>query len=193
MKKIKYILTILILTVAFNVSAQKELITIDKEDIKLLDPRAESGLKQGMASFVENLKPFYRQGMSYNDFVTNAVGRKSLKKMPIEGVAILKKAYTYLSANVSYDFLVKNASIKEYGQALFFIENQKKVVARGVIPDAVLFGGTTGETFPDPKASLAKGGCRWWQLACHLNEIFGEEGGSQVLGIIINFIKSLIK
>lgn len=55
------------------------------------------------------------------------------------------------------------------------------------IGELVLFGNTFGEAFPDSGAIRLAGPCKWYQLGCWWNLIFGDYS-DEVLGIIIDII-----
>ncbi|WAC03722.1 hypothetical protein N7U66_10000 [Lacinutrix neustonica] len=84
----------IVLLVSVNVSAQ------ENEYSKQRIEEVKSNLRQGMSSFVESVKPFYKKGMSYNTFKLGLIGENN-KKITDEGNALLNKSYAYLSKGIS--------------------------------------------------------------------------------------------
>jgi len=157
----RFFLITIIMIISFNANAQKTKLT-DKEVAYM---KAE--FRNGMASFVESVKPIYTSGMSYTSFRFALIGTNS-KNITKEGNALLNKAYTYIVNSKSSDYIIINDSGKEIAVALFYIKKYdlKNKSSNG---DLVLFGNTKGKTFPGDSLLNKQRECRWYQLGCHLS------------------------
>jgi len=179
----------LIMLVSVNANAQKTKLT-DKEVAYL---KAE--FRNGMASFVESVKPIYTSGMSYNSFKKNLIGT-SVKNITSEGDALLNKAYTYLVNSKSSSFIINNDSGKEIAVALFYTKkyNIEKKSSNG---DLVLFGNLTGKSFPGDTLLNKQRECRWYQVGCHVANAWdwlvngGMDEIEDVLGGFVSIISIL--
>jgi len=153
--------------------------------------QGQSELINGMVSFVESVRPFYAKGDSYEEFKYKAlVGDTTVAiktilptnpTITIEGEAMLKRAYLYLSKGYSAVQITKVDNGKTFGEAMVFMYHA----------DAALFGGNQKTLENNAKAT--KGRCKWWQLACHINSIFGETVGPVITEAIGTLIRDLLK
>ena len=116
---------------------------------------------QEMAAFTKAVSPAYKKGFSYEQFRFTLCG----KLQPIvQGTNQLRVAFNFLTQGVTNDFIIKNYKGKEIAASLDYLYNEHK---KGFDSDgAELFGGKTGgeNTF----LSKTEGGCRWFQLWCHM-------------------------
>ncbi len=167
-KNLKHIVTatsfVLVMLISFNVQAQQK--KLSDKDVEFV----KSEFRKGMADFVESVKPIYKSGMSYSSFKSSLLG-KSSTTITTEGDALLFKAYNYISKSTGTSFILKNESGKELASAfkfvkLYNVENKSK---KG---DLILFGNTTGDTFPSDNVLNKVQDCKWYQLFCHLGSFW---------------------
>jgi len=184
MKKLKNVATsvalALVMLVSFSVNAQK-LSQKEQEQVK-------AELRNGMASFVEGVKAYYKNGTSYEDFRKSLVG-KGETKMTEEGNAMLKKAFNYLSKGTSQQEIAAKDSMIEIAAAAVFI-SQYNDEHKSSIGDSILFGNPTLDTLSTNNLAVFNSAykCRWWQLKCHLQSIFGESGGNTLTNALVQFL-----
>jgi hypothetical protein len=153
-----------VLMISFTAVAQTK--KLSDKDIAYV----KSEFRKGMASFVESVQPIYKTGMSYSTFKSSLLG-KSATTITTEGDALLLKAYNYISNSTAINYILKNESGKELASAfrfvtLYNVENKSK---KG---DLVLFGNTTGDTFPNDAILNRVQDCRWYQIFCHLGNFW---------------------
>lgn len=200
MKTIKTIVAAMAILFAMNVSAQKptsgDKPSFPPQQVNLI----QSQLIDGMVSFVESVRPFYSKGDTYQQFklkvlIGNEVSAKTaLPTLPPEGEAMLKKAYEYLSKGYSSATIASKDNGKTIGNATVFMYNYQKENARSSISaDVALFGGNQTALENNPLAEASRKKCKWWQLLCHLQNIFGDDGGQQILDQIVIVIIDLLK
>jgi hypothetical protein len=139
----------LVMMVSFNVNAQKELSKKDQEYVK-------SQFRKGMASFVESVTPFYKKGMTLNQFKTERVG-KNTKGITKEGNALLDKAFEYLTNSTSRTSIERSDSGKEIAAALVYVKRYN-VEKRSSSGDVMLFGADSDSSFA--KSTNAKRKCK---------------------------------
>lgn len=158
----------------------------------------KTALKQGFVEFVNDVRPAYTKGDTYLNFKQKALlgtvnpGNYTLPPVPAEGENLLQKAYQFLAANYSSKQLLEKADYKTYGRAIMYIQNYSKNRGNDVSDaETALFGGNDQLLNNNALLNGSRGACRWWQLHCHINQIFGAVG-SQVLQIIIDVIIILI-
>ncbi|WP_124979562.1 hypothetical protein [Nonlabens xiamenensis] len=125
-------------------------------------------LSIGMASFVDALKPYYEEGMNEEAFVENLLGRQEVNDIPAEGKALLKKGFYYLEKGVASKDIIDTDPGKEMAAAVIFLRfNSNK-------SDKDLFGLDENEFIQNNlyKDSKMKKKCRWYQIGCHLQNLF---------------------
>jgi hypothetical protein len=130
----------------------------------------EQELRKGMVSFVESVKPLYRKGISYNDFIKVLIGENSTD-MPVEGRNLLKKSYYYLSNEISNKEIERNDSMKEISAAFLYTlnYNSKNNNSDG---EYSLFGLSNERMNLESKSFIDDiEDCKWWQIGCHLRNI----------------------
>ena len=172
-----------IMLISFNVNAQKTKLT-DKEVAYM---KAE--FRNGMATFVESVKPIYKPGMSYMSFRSSLIGINS-KDITNEGEALLNKAFTYIVNSRSSDYIVINDSGKEIAVALFYIKKYD-IEHKSSNGDLVLFGNTTGKPFPSDIILNKQRKCRWYQVGCHLSNAWNwlvNGGMEEITDIVTGFV-----
>lgn len=159
----------------------------------------KSALKQGFVEFVNDVRPAYTKGDTYLNFKQKALlgtvnpGNYTLPPVPAEGENLLQKAYQFLAANYSSKQLLEKADYKTYGNAIMYIQNYSKNKGNDISDaETALFGGNDQLLNNNALLSGSRGACRWWQLHCHLNQIFGNSGGSQLIQAIVTIIIILL-
>ncbi len=194
MKKI--ILSILL--VAFwavgNMNAQQ--ILIGKELSKEQTKELHRATIEGMVSFVESVRPFYEEGDSYEQFKLKVlIGsgdvnlRTALPTLPPQGEAMLKKAYGYLSSNASSRNIALQDDGKTFADAyLYTLKYERDNSKSSISGNIALFGGNKSQLENNPLESQTRKKCKWYQLFCHLGNIFGEEGGSAITNAVVTVI-----
>lgn len=179
-KNLKNVMSVITLTLvmllSFNVNAQK--IEYSKEQIE--DVKIK--LRQGMNLFVESVKPFYKKGMSFEEYKLVLVGKNN-KNITVEGNALLKKAYIYISNSTSSEKIIDEDSTIEFVKALSYI-NKSNSEKNSSDREFLLFGSTKGNTFPLANNTNNKKAypCRWFQIRCHLVQLFGDSTADDILG-----------
>ena len=188
MKNLKNVMSFitlaLVMLVSFNVGAQES--ELSKEQIS----NVEKELRNGMNSFVKSVQPYYKKGMSFSSFKFALVGRGT-KSTTKEGDALLNKAYDYLVKRTSSEEILSSDSGKEIAAALVFV-HKNNVQNKSSNGDLVLFGNPTGDTYPE---SLSKvDGCRWYQIGCHLSNVWEwlVGGGADEILTIYNILCQII-
>lgn len=156
-------------------------------------------LKQGFVEFVDNLRPAYKKGDSYNEFKDKVFfgmvkpPNYTLPPVPVEGEDLLKKGYQFLVANYNTSQLLTKADYKTYGKAVLFINNYSKTKNKSVFDaETALFGGNSQLLDNNSLLTSTRGKCKWWQLWCHVEQVFGGAAAGQILQIIIDYIIILI-
>lgn len=146
-------------------------------------------LSEGMVSLVDALKPAYKKGVTFETFEKTVIGSN---KNTQQGNALLKKVFEYASKGTTKDQILKEYSGSEMAAACLYVNDVYKKNPKS--DGSELFGGTTGDFNPYPATIQGRGSapCRWWQIGCWLNQIFGDEGGSAIMSAIVDFIIGLI-
>ena len=189
MKRLKQTLLIIVFMSSLVGVAQKNYTEASVKD----------ALKQGFAEFVDNLRPAYSNGDTYREFkdkvffgVVNPPNY-TLPPVPAEGENLLQKAYQFLVANYSSRQLLEKADYKTFGKAILYINNYSNNNNKSVQDaEVALFGGNSQLISNNALLSNTRGVCKWWQLWCHLDQIFGGGGAGQLLQAIVQFIIILI-
>ena len=142
-------------------------VTLSEKEIDYV----QSEMKNGMVSFVESVHPIYEKGMDSNDFTNALIGEKNARNITQEGKNLLDKAFVYLDRESSTEEILKVDTGVEMASALLFVKkyNYEKKSEDG---DFVLFGNTTGDTFPSDDILSTSRKCKWYQIGCHLSNIW---------------------
>lgn len=159
----------------------------------------KDALKQGFAEFVDNLRPAYSNGDTYKEFkdkvffgVVNPPNY-TLPPVPAEGENLLRKGYQFLVANYSSRQLLEKADYKTFGKAILYINNYSNNNNKSVQDaEVALFGGNSQLMNNNALLTSNRGVCKWWELWCHLDQIFGGGNGQTILVWIINLITGLL-
>ena len=147
-------------------------------------------LSEGMVSIVEALKPAYIIGSTFETFEKMVIGNS---KNTEQGKSLLKKVFEYVSKGITKDQILKNYSGSEMAAACLYVNDIYKNNPKS--DGRELFGGTTGDFNPikgDVLGKVSPSPCRWWQISCWLNEIFGSTGGATINAAIIAFLIGLL-
>lgn len=174
--KISVLVLTLLMTLNYSLNAQS---TKDRDYV-------ETELRKGMASFVDGVRSIHTKGMSYEEFRIKLVGNDLSKNVTKEGNDLLNKAFDYVSSGTSSKEIINSGSVKEIAAAVFFVReyNDKNRSSHG---DAVLFGSVKGgDDFPENSAMSAKRNCKWYQIGCHLSNIWDwiKENWETVIAIL---------
>lgn len=120
---------------------------------------------RAMALFVENVKPVYEKGQTYEDFEKKLIADAT--NTP-EGKALLKRAYQFLVEGTSKQEIESSYIGLEINNAIKF--TRKQTMRLSTLEEVTLFGGLEVE-----KALLNQqsknSGCRWYQLMCLMEQI----------------------
>ncbi|WP_136073160.1 hypothetical protein [Candidatus Ulvibacter alkanivorans] len=184
--------TMLLCTFLF-LSVGAHQVTAQSNDFEPTKAEVKTALNHAFADFVEAVRPYYTVGQSYNQFkrsllLGSASSRASLPNVPQQGEKMLEKAYNYLKSGYSINRIKKEQNYTTMGNAILYVNQQAQERNRDYIEmEPILFG--ENSTFPTN--NLREGRCKWWQLWCHLESVFGPEGG-QILSAIIGVIIAII-
>lgn len=169
----------LIATVLLSFSGNAQIKT--KEDARLAAAKT-------FVSFKNQLSQAFNISKDYYSFEKNVCGKWQNTN---EGKYLLSEAYNHLKNKTSDDKLISSYDGVGIAKALKF---QQDVLSKN--PNSTgseLFGGpgddTAGEYNPNRKAPYP---CRWWQIKCHLGQLFGEEAGALIISEGIKFLISLL-
>ena len=152
-----------------------------KEDARL-------GAAKTFVSFKNQLSQAFNNSKDYSSFEKNVCGNW---QNTIEGRFLLNEAYNHLKNKTSDDRLITTYDGIGIAKAL---KLQQELLAKN--PNSTgseLFGGpgdtSIGNYNPVGKAAYP---CRWWQINCHLSQLFGEEAAGEIISIGIKFLISIL-
>lgn len=157
----------------------------------------QTALEKGAVSFVKSVSPAYSKGMDVKSFKTKLIGEKNVATITKEGDALLNEAYNLLSKNASED-VIKKEALKEFAAvtslALQYAKDGKINLEDkdGYVP---IFGNDESG-LGDLGQSVE--GCKWYQLGCHLSDLWDWIGRNKetiikVLNLIADIIKIIAK
>lgn len=165
----------IIATVLLSVSGNAQIKT--KEDARLAAAKT-------FVSFKNQLSQAFNNSTDYYSFEKNVCGKWQNTN---EGKSLLSEAYNHLKNKTSDDKLISSYDGVGIAKALKF---QQDLLSKN--PNSTgseLFGGpgddTAGEYNPMKKVPYP---CRWWQIKCHFQQLFGDELGEIILDGLICFI-----
>lgn len=184
MKKVKNLMSIAILTLVLLVS-----VNLSAQITTYSEAEVSEKLDQVMLSLVQSAKPYYLKGDSYRTFRDKLYGKQASINPSEKGEALIKKVYSYVSSGAS-EKTITDGSLVEIANAYLFIYKTEKN-QRNASGEMELFGSTTGDFNPHPTGKVEYN-CCFFCLSCHLNTVFGEIGGPQVLDGIIKWILILL-
>lgn len=139
-------------------------------------------------SFKNQLLQAFNNSTDYSSFEKNVCGKWQNTTV---GRNLLNEAYISLKNKTSDKIIIETYNGITIAKALKFQTDtlEKNPKSNG----SELFGGpgdgTTGNYNPTSRDGYP---CRWWQLSCHLNQIFGDEGGEILMNAIVVIIKNLL-
>lgn len=139
-------------------------------------------LATNTAKLKDNLANFYAVGNTYQQFRSKALGTNSAAATA-EGEALLEVVYNFLKNGVDNTEIISSYNGSEMGKAL---------VKSNGSGDAGLFATAANQ----PKLGVPenqnqnKGGCRWWQISCWIDDIFGAgTSGALVKALLLVIFK----
>jgi hypothetical protein len=168
----KNLLLGLIATVLFSTSGNAQKLT--QEDVRLL-------LAEQMVSFTNSLKPAYGQAKDFNEFERIVCG-DWLSKTTKEGHALLNASYNLIAKKATDTQILKSYQGKEMGAVVLLHNENLKTNQHS--DGSEIFGGTTGDF--NPYNTVLR--CRWYQIACWFDEIFGPQAGPKILSVVVEEI-----
>lgn len=125
--------------------------------------------KNGMISFVNEVKRYYDSGMTYNDLKNALDPDSGLVNITSIGDELLSEAY-YNIVNDVRDEDMNGVKIMEALESIIQYNFENGVVRMEDIDleagELWLFG------IDENSQILNRGGCRWYQIGCHLNSIW---------------------
>lgn len=181
-KVMKKMLFGLIATVMFGLNANAQKMT--KEEARVTTAKL-------MIEFTNQLRPAFESSKDFKSFEMIVCG-PWLSRMPSEGNEILKEAYNFLSLKVSDDEILNSYSGIGIVKALKF---QNDILVKN--PESTgteIFGGSGDGSKGDYNAyssTLKTAPCKWYQISCWIDQIFGNGVGSQVIQILITLFLPL--
>lgn len=143
-------------------------------------------LENGTVSFINSVRFVYTSGMSLAGFKENLIGLQNINTIPAVGNELLDKAFQLLSSNASVSEIKAQGTAAFAKATLFVLEyakaNNLSIGSNQV--SAILFGGNEAGLREDDG-----GGCKWWQIGCHLDNIWDWIiGNPKTVNIIIKII-----
>ena len=169
----------LIATVMFSISGNAQIET--KEDARLAAAKT-------FVSFKNQLSQAFNASSDYASFEKTVCGKW---QNTIDGRYLLNEAYNHLKNKTSDEKIIESYDGVGIAKALKF--QQDALTKNPKSTGSELFGGpgdgTTGNYNPVGREPYP---CKWWQLNCHLDQIFGPKAGSAILNALIDFILNSI-
>lgn len=130
--------------------------------------------KDAMISFVNSVEEFYKVGDSYENFKAALDPSEGLSDITNEGNELLFQAYQYIVSNTDEEDMSGETLILAFNQILLRAKdnNIDKWEDIDFEEGSIwLFGLDENSPFLR-NALMAKGGCKWYQLGCHLASIW---------------------
>lgn len=170
----KKILFGLIATVFFGLSGNAQVKS--KEDARLVAAKT-------FISFKNQLSDAYYSSKDYTSFEKLVCGKWVNTQ---EGRYLLSEAYNHLRNKTTDEKLLASYDGIGITKALKF---QQDILTKNPKSDgSELFGGkgdgTTGNYNPTSKEYP----CKWWQIKCHLAQLFGDEAASAIITALIHLL-----
>ena len=166
----------LIATVMLSVSGNAQIET--KEDARLAAAKT-------FVLFKNQLSEAFNKSKDYTSFEKNVCGEW---RNTNEGKYLLNEAFNHLLNKTADEKIIATYDGIGLVKALKF---QKDALTKNPKSSgSELFGGPGDDTSGNYNPTSKGYPCRWWQIKCHLNQIFGDELGGIILdGIICLVIK----
>lgn len=160
----------------------------------------ESDLREGKVSFVTSLGEYYEVGMTYMSFKTKVIGKSNLSNITKEGDALLNESFDLLKSNANTKTIYQS-SFKKFGEAIILATKldpkNHELGFIQVFGSEKYFSSNSYEVHSLDQVDCAITDlavkCRWWQLKCHLQEIFGEDGGNTIINVIVQAIVKAVE
>jgi hypothetical protein len=176
----------LVAVVFFGVGAKAQ--QVSKEETRIYAAKI-------MVEFKSALVPAFNNSKSFEEFIKNSTGPYNPQgRMTTEGYNLLKVAYNYLSSKTNNEKIIASYDGKEIALAFKYLQ------VNTIIDEGNLFGislngtkniggkGGPSMSYENLLLNNETEGCKWWQLRCHLQSIFGDDGGDLILDAIIKLI-----
>jgi hypothetical protein len=143
--------------------------------------------KLDMISFVTSIRGFYTEGDSYEDLKLTLDSENQLENMDPVVRELLFKAYEHISNNTNDDEL---DGIEMLNVATVLMQNAQNDGLEDI--NQINLETYSLQLWGSDLGNLAKSGCRWWALGCHLsnfwswlnNDAGGGSGGQSNLQAI---------
>jgi hypothetical protein len=148
-----------------------------------------------MATTRDNLSTVYASGESYESFRAKVLGRTGTC-VTSEGETFLTKVYNYIKNGTSYDQIINSDSGVEMANALAkgnkigygqlfsnTVDIPKLIEIKENQHEAKGKGGPSYHIF-----DMGVAGCKWWQISCWIDDIFGAGTAAILIPIIIALI-----
>lgn len=166
----------------------------------LTESSVKSALVNNFAEFVESVSVFYSSGDTYLQFKKKVLlgsptqqAKTALPTLPSQGENLLKRAYYYLSNGLGSSAVVNNNDYITFGEAILYLQNfRKNNKCDFETAEVSLFGGNSSILTNNAILKSNKAGCKWWQLWCHLEEIFGSQIGNQILEALVTILLNML-
>ncbi len=168
----------LIATIMMSVSGNAQIET--KEDARLAAAKT-------FVLFKNQLSEAFNKSKDYSSFEKNVCGEW---RNTNEGKYLLNEAFNHLKNKTSDEKII--GTYDGIGLAKAFKFQQDALSKNPKSSGSELFGGPGDDTIGKYNPMSKGYPCRWWQLKCHLNEIFGDEVGGQILTAGLNLLLSLL-
>lgn len=138
-----------------------------------------------VAQTKDNLSVVYNSGMSYEVFRSKVLGRSGAA-VTTEGEALLNKIYNYFVVGTTNSQIINKDSGVEMKNALV---KANKIGSDG----AALFStsadtpklDTNFQTHQTESKGSSLAGCKWYQLACWVDEVLGAGAAAALLKVLI--------
>ncbi|WP_442787916.1 hypothetical protein [Flavobacterium suncheonense] len=155
---------------------------------KMTNEEARVTASKLMIQFKNQLQPAYNTSKNFDEFEKTICG-SWLPNISHEGNTLLKESYDFLSNKTTDETILKTYNGKGIIQVIKF---QQDVLAKNPKSTGTeVFGGpgdgSTGDYNPYSQ-TLKSAPCRWWQLACWIDQIFGTGTAATVVPILINIL-----
>lgn len=168
----------LIATVFFGFSGNAQ--DLNKEEARVLVAKSFVKIKNQLN------EPFLKSN-DYSSFEKLICGTW---RNTTEGRALLNDIYTNLVSRTSDEKIISSYNGVSFANALKFQINalEKNPKSTGT----ELFGGLGNESTGNFNPYLKGYPCKWWQLLCHLEQIFGPAAAGAILDIGIKVLSGIL-
>lgn len=122
-------------------------------------------LATNTAKFKENVSSFYQVGYTYQQFRAGVLGTNNAAAT-IEGEALLQVVFSFLKDGISSEQIMATYNGKAMAEAMIKTNGVNEVSLFAIPVNQPKLGIPANQTDN-------KGGCRWWQISCWIDDIFG--------------------